>query len=123
DDALPRTKAEDIPFPTYWVHDPEPISANAGAHRFVWNLHYAFPSEVHTSFYGPKPPLALPGKYTVKLTVNGQSQSQPLVLKMDPRVKTSQGDLERVFRAESRIGKNLANLSTAVKQAQELQTN
>src|ERR1700674_1891902 len=123
DDVLPKTKAEDIQFPLYWAHDPEPISTKSGAHRFVWDLHYAFPADVHTSFYGPKPPLALPGKYTVKLTVNGLSQSQPLELKMDPRVRTSQADLEKMFRAESRVAKNLADLSIAMKQAQELQTN
>jgi photosystem II stability/assembly factor-like uncharacterized protein len=121
DDVLPKTKPEDMQFPVYWVHDAEPISANAGMHRFVWDLHYAFPPEVHLSFYGPKPPLALPGKYTVKLTVNGQSQSQQFVLKMDPRVKTSQADLEKMFRAETRVAKNLADLSTAMKHAQELQ--
>jgi photosystem II stability/assembly factor-like uncharacterized protein len=123
DDVLPKTKAEDMQFPMYWVHDPEPLSAAAGAHRFVWDLHYAFPPDVHTSFYGPKPPLALPGKYTVKLIVNGQSESQPLVLEMDPRVKTSQADLEKMFQAESRVAKNLADLSTAMKHAQELQAN
>jgi len=123
DDVLPKTKAEEMQFPMYWVHDPEPLSAKAGAHRFVWDLRYAFPADVHTSFYGPKSPLALPGKYTVKLTVNGQSHSQPLVLKMDPRVKTSQTDLEKMFRAESRVAKNLADLSAATKHAQELQAN
>jgi hypothetical protein len=30
----------------------------------------------------------MPGNYTVKLTVNGQTYTQPLVVKMDPRVKT-----------------------------------
>jgi photosystem II stability/assembly factor-like uncharacterized protein len=123
DDVLPETKAEDMQFPMYWVHDAEPISATAGMHRFVWDLHYAFPGDVHTSFYGPKAPWALPGKYTVKLTVNGQSHTQPLVLKMDPRVKTSQADLEKMFRAESRVAKNLADLSTGMKHAQELQAN
>jgi hypothetical protein len=42
---------------------------------------------------------------------------------MDPRVKTSQADLEKMFRAESRVAKNLADLSTAMKLAQELQAN
>jgi photosystem II stability/assembly factor-like uncharacterized protein len=123
DDVLTKTKPEDLQFPMHWVHDPEPISASAGAHRFVWDLHYAFPADVHTSFYGPKPPLALPGKYTVKLTVNGRSHSQPLVLKMDPRVKTSRADLEKMFRVESRVAKNLADLSTAMKHAQQLKVN
>jgi len=123
DDVLPKTKAEDTQFPMYWVHDPEPLSAKAGAHRFVWDLHYTFPADVHTSLYGPKAPLALPGKYTVKLTVNGQSHSQQLVLKIDPRVKTSQADLEKMFGAESRVAKNLEDLSAATKHAQELQAN
>jgi hypothetical protein len=123
DDVLPKTKAEDMQFPMYWVQDPEPLSAKAGAHRFVWDLHYAFPPDVHTSFYGPKAPLALPGNYTVKLTVNGQSHSQPLVLKMDPRIKASQADLEKMFGAESHVAKNLADLSAAMKHAQELQAN
>ena len=30
----------------------------------------------------------MPGAYLVKLTVDGQSYTQPLTLKMDPRVKT-----------------------------------
>jgi photosystem II stability/assembly factor-like uncharacterized protein len=123
DDVLPKTKAEDMQFPMYWVHDPESLSAAAGTHRFVWDLHYAFRADVHTSFYGPKAPLALPGKYTVKLTVNGQSHSQQLILKMDPRIKTSQADLEKMFRAESHVAKNLADLSIAMKHAQELQAN
>jgi hypothetical protein len=123
DDVLPKTKAEDLQFPMSWVRNPEPISAKAGAHRVVWDLHYAVPADVHTSFYGPQAPWALPGKYTVKLTVNGQSHFQPLILKMDPRVKTSQADLEKMFRAESRVAKNLADLSAAMKHAQELQTN
>jgi photosystem II stability/assembly factor-like uncharacterized protein len=123
DDVLAKTKGEDMQFPMYWVHEAEPISATAGLHRFVWDLHYAFPADVHTSFYGPKAPLALPGKYTIKLTVNGQSYSQPLLLKMDPRVKTSQADLEKMFRTESRVAKNLADLSTAMKQAQGLEAN
>jgi hypothetical protein len=42
---------------------------------------------------------------------------------MDPRVKTSQADLEKMFRAESRVAKNLTDLSTAMKHAQELQVN
>jgi hypothetical protein len=41
---------------------------------------------------------------------------------MEPRVKASQADLEKMFRAESRVAKNLEQLSIAMKHAQELQT-
>jgi hypothetical protein len=33
-------------------------------------------------------PWVLPGSYTVKLTVNGNNYTQPLTVRMDPRVKT-----------------------------------
>ncbi|HEY8715425.1 MAG TPA: hypothetical protein VIM00_08575, partial [Candidatus Acidoferrum sp.] len=117
DDVLPKTKPEDLEFPPFWIHEQKPLSAGAGMHRFIWDLHYAFPEIVHTSVFGPNPPLAVPGNYTVKLAVAGQSFSQPLVIKMDPRVKTSQADLERMFQAESRLAKNLGELSAALKAA------
>jgi photosystem II stability/assembly factor-like uncharacterized protein len=122
DDVLPKTKPEDMEFPMNWVHDPEPISAKAGMHRLVWDLHYAFPESVPGSYFGPLPPTAVPGTYTIKFTANGQTQSQPLVLKMDPRVKTSQADLEKMFQAESRITRNVGELSSALKKSEELQS-
>jgi hypothetical protein len=38
-----------------------------------------------------------PGTYTVKLTVNGRSYSQPIVVKQDPRVKTSALAMQQVY--------------------------
>ena len=42
-------------------------------------------------------PWVMPGDYTVTLTVNGKSLAQPLTVKMDPRVRTSAGDLQAQF--------------------------
>jgi hypothetical protein len=39
----------------------------------------------------------MPGNYTAVLTVNGKKYEQALRLVMDPRVKTSSGDLKRQF--------------------------
>jgi photosystem II stability/assembly factor-like uncharacterized protein len=93
------------PIPMYWVRPTQILSAEQGMHRFVWNLHYAPPDALEREFpisaivhNTPLVPLgawALPGSYTVKLTVNGQSYSQPLSLKMDPRTKTSIEDLRK----------------------------
>jgi len=33
--------------------------------------------------------MAMPGKYIVKLTVDGKTYEQPLTVRMDPRIKTS----------------------------------
>jgi photosystem II stability/assembly factor-like uncharacterized protein len=70
------------------------IPAAAGMNRFVWNLRYDDPVQIPGAFYSgnpPRGPIAMPGAYTVKLTVNGTSQSAPLELMLDPRVKSAPG--------------------------------
>ena len=42
-------------------------------------------------------PWAVPGHYTVQLTANGKTLSQPLTVTMDPRVKASAADLQEEF--------------------------
>jgi hypothetical protein len=87
-------------------------SPEAGFHRFVWDLHYAPPDSLNHEFpisaiyrNTPELPLgavALPGRYVVKLTVNGKSQEQPLTLRMDPRIKTPAAELRAQFEMETR---------------------
>jgi len=99
--------AGEHPIPMYWVRPQQILSSQAGMHRFVWNLHYTPPKALEFEFPiaailrdTPKYPLgawALPGEYTVKLTVEGQNHSQPLRLVMDPRIKTSPEDLRKQF--------------------------
>ena len=75
-----------------WRRTPEPLSAAAGMHRWVWDLR---PTPTGGrgggggggGVFGGFPPTVLPGMYTVKLTVNGKQLTQPLRVKMDPRLK------------------------------------
>jgi photosystem II stability/assembly factor-like uncharacterized protein len=99
--------AAEHPIPMYWVRPTEILSAEAGMHRFIWDLHFAPPDSLGHEFPisailhdTPQYPLgawALPGHYTVKLTVNAKAYTQPLTLKMDPRIKTSEADLHKQF--------------------------
>jgi photosystem II stability/assembly factor-like uncharacterized protein len=98
------------PIPMYWVRPPQTLSSAAGMHRFVWDMHFPPPEALNREFPisaiihdTPQYPLgafALPGSYTVKLTVAGRSYTQPLTVKMDPRIKTSEGDLRKQFEME-----------------------
>jgi hypothetical protein len=102
--------AAENPIPMYWVRPTQILSAAAGMHRFVWDLHYPPPESVGHEFPisaivhdTPRTPigaLALPGEYLVKLTVDGKSYNQPLTLRMDPRIKTSVADLQKQFTME-----------------------
>ena len=78
------------------------IKAEAGLNRFVWDLRY---EEAHRvpGYYlyeyngGARGPVAVPGRYQVRLTAAGQTQTSEFELTLDPRVKVSQADLEQQF--------------------------
>ena len=69
-----------------WETVPSRLSTSAGMHRFVWSLLYPAPEALQDGA-GEGGVWALPGRYSVKLTVDGKSYSQPLTLLLDPRVK------------------------------------
>jgi hypothetical protein len=121
DDVLPRTNPKNVPIAMEWVRDPAALSAEPGMHRFVWDLHYALPQSVHRTFYGLAGVWSLPGNYTVKLTADGRSASQELVVKMDPRISTAEGGLRQEFVAASRISARLGEVARAQERAEELQ--
>jgi len=91
--------------PDYWIRPPRLLSAQAGMHRFVWDLRgpdpkvqnfgYPISAVVRNTVKEPAGVWALPGTYTARLTANGKSYSRPLVVRMDPRVKLPAAVLAR----------------------------
>ncbi len=106
-DDPPEQPVEGRNIPDYWIRPPQVLASGPGLHRFVWDLHYPPPAGVDFSYpiaaiYSNTPQVpqgtwALPGTYTVRLTVNGKRYAQPFVLKMDPRVKTPTLGLQRQY--------------------------
>ncbi|MGH9487710.1 MAG: VPS10 domain-containing protein [Terriglobales bacterium] len=95
----------------YWPAAPRVISTQAGEHRTWWDMHYnPIPgvasrggdgdngAVLHRTEPTVAAPLAPPGNYSVKLTVDGHSYTQPFVFKEDPRVKTPLAGLEQLYR-------------------------
>jgi len=80
--STPATPASTFPpnVTTMWRATPTVFSAAAGLHRVVWN-----PAGGGRGRGGRGAAPAGPGTYTVKLTVNGKTYTQPLVVKKDPR--------------------------------------
>jgi photosystem II stability/assembly factor-like uncharacterized protein len=98
---------DNLPYPTYWFRPPQVLSAKAGMQRFVWDLHYAPPEGMRRSYpmsaishntpTSPLGPWVQPGAYTVRLTVDGKVFTQPMMVKLDPRVKISGAVLKQQF--------------------------
>jgi photosystem II stability/assembly factor-like uncharacterized protein len=101
------------------------IKPEEGLNRFVWDLHYEEANRVPGYFLweyneGAKGPLALPGNYQVRLTANGKSVTAPFEVKIDPRVTTSQSDLEKQFKLEMNVREQLNRVYEAVNQIQDV---
>jgi photosystem II stability/assembly factor-like uncharacterized protein len=110
--------------PPYWVRPPRVLPARAGVHRWVWDLRYAAPLSVTRGYpisavpfatpQVPEGPLALPGRYVVRLTVDGQRLEAPLTLTQDPRVGASTQALEEQLHLATRLATLLTDSSRAV---------
>ncbi len=101
---------ERAPFPDYWLMTAEDrsLATGAGTNRSNWDLRYDDPPGYNPDIVNqmnvapgqvtpaPHGPLALPGTYTLKLIVDGQTyNTQTVVVHNDPRV----GEAARVMSA------------------------
>jgi photosystem II stability/assembly factor-like uncharacterized protein len=121
---------KNLDIPTYWIRPTQVLSAKAGMQRFVWDVHYSLPRGLPrtypmTAVYRDTPsmpmgPWALPGEYQIKLTVNGQSYSRPLVLKMDPRVKTPPEGLAQQFALAMGCSEQIQKIQTTLAEIRDL---
>ena len=106
-DKPPQPDLKKLKIPRYWIRPLESLSANRGMHRFLWDMHYTPITGVEPDYPmaavyrdtppAPTSPWVMPGDYTIVLTANGKSYTQPLTVKMDPRVKMSAAELQNQF--------------------------
>jgi photosystem II stability/assembly factor-like uncharacterized protein len=116
--------------PLYWIRMPKQLAAGAGMHRWVWDLHEESPTVLrheypisaipHDTPRVPLGPTVLPGKYTVRLSVGENKLTAPLVVKLDPRVKTSEAGLRQQFELEHKLSELLSSSSKAIIQGRSL---
>jgi photosystem II stability/assembly factor-like uncharacterized protein len=102
---------KELNVPLYWIRPPQVLSAQAGAHRFIWNLRTAPPESVfhdypisaipHDTPREPVGALVLPGTYTVQLQAGDQTILQKFEVKMDPRVSVTPEGLAQQFQLET----------------------
>lgn len=93
DDKYPAVDPNTLSIPAFWVRTPEPLATTAGMHRWIWDLRPTPPPRQAGvgggggGGFGRGVANVLPGTYTVRLTVDGKSYTQSLLVKMDPRSK------------------------------------
>ena len=96
---------------------PVRVPANAGMNRFVWDMRYpdasSFPGMIYWAA-SSRGPVAVPGNYSVKLTVDGKTFSQPFVIRKDPRMAGSQQDLQKQLDLSLQIRDKVTQANDAV---------
>jgi photosystem II stability/assembly factor-like uncharacterized protein len=118
--------------PDWWPRPPMNLSTAAGMHRFLWDMHYepmpGAPRRLdgdeavrHETPLIPSSPWIMPGHYTVTLTVAGRSYTQPLTVKMDPRVQTSPSALQQQLDASLKAYQEAMAAGAALAQVRDLE--
>ncbi|HWZ30575.1 MAG TPA: hypothetical protein VNX18_04550 [Bryobacteraceae bacterium] len=96
---------------------PTRLDKTAGMHRFVWDLRYPGPWMNANRPEGPGGPAAVPGKYSVKLTVGTWTSTQPFTLVEDPRITkagVTEANLREQFDHNMRVRELVSDVNKAV---------
>jgi photosystem II stability/assembly factor-like uncharacterized protein len=122
DEPAKGVDSSTLEFPASWAPPPPALPTGPGMHRWIWDLHYA----ALPGTGGGRPhyggwrgvsggPWAPPGRFAVRLTVDGASTTRPFTVAMDPRIKTPPADLATQFdvsmqaaRAETEAARSIA---------------
>ena len=97
------------------------VPKEQGLNRFTWDLAYPGPRD-GSGRVGSNGPTAVPGRYQVRLTANGATQTQPLVLREDPRVAkdgVTLADLRDQFDHNMRVRDLVSDVNRAVARVRE----
>lgn len=109
----PVREAARPPEPNFWIAPPFRLPAEAGGNRTNWDLRADAPAALTHSFEinanpgltppSPQGPLVPPGEYTLRLTVDGKSYTQPVRVVNDPRSPASSADVRAQYALEMRV--------------------
>ena len=110
--------------PDYWIRPPQGLAASVGLHRFVWDLRHAPPAVAGYSYpmaavagatpRAPQGSIVPPGVYTVRVRVDAAEFTAPLVVRMDPRVKTLPAGLTLQYTTSRAIDAALARVAVTL---------
>jgi hypothetical protein len=106
------------------------VGTHQGANRFIWDMRYEGPTQVADGkkdrraamMEGTLAPRATPGTYQVQLTVNGNTHTQSFNVLKDPRIDTSESDLEAQFNLKAQIRDQISSVNEAVNQIRSIRS-
>jgi len=96
---------------------PARVAVKQGLNRFVWDARYPdakdFPGLIMWAG-SARGPAAPPGQYQVRLSVAGQTKTQPFAIVRNPRISATDADLHAQFTLASQINAKVGAANEAV---------
>ena len=118
--------AEDDPDTGKDHHKKPVLPVKVGVNRFVWDLRYQGAKPIRGSKVDGGNPLegppVLPGTYTIRLTVDGQTLTTPVLVRQDPRIEERPAALEEQLKQALTLRDEISRLSEMVKGLRSVRT-
>ena len=99
------------------------VPIEKGLNRFEWDMRYpdavSFPGMIYWAA-SSRGPIAVPGSYTVKLTVGGKTFTQPFTIRKDPRMGGSVADLQKQLDLSLQLRDKVTQTNEAVIQIRDI---
>ncbi len=100
---------------------PPRVGTAAGINRFTWDMRYegavVFPGMIMWAAQPQRGPAAPTGKYTVRVTANGEAKTRDFTVSLDPRLVAegiSEADLLEQFKLSIRVRDKVSEANQAV---------
>jgi len=102
------------------------LATDPGIQRAVWDLAWEgvkpIPRAKLDAGDPEEGPLAVPGTYTVRLTVDGRSLTAPLTIQSDPRVRLIDAELQAQLTFALKVRDDLSKLTALVARVRSIRT-
>jgi photosystem II stability/assembly factor-like uncharacterized protein len=101
----------------------KPEKLHPGMNRFLWDFRYPTAVEVKGAYHAgrsvmpPIGPEVVPGMYYAVLTYGDNTQNQSFIIKLDPRLSTTQAELQQRFDLLMKLQKAMNRLDIALNHA------
>jgi photosystem II stability/assembly factor-like uncharacterized protein len=99
------------------------LGYKAGLNRFAWDMRHDSPAVVpNAALWGRagRGPVALPGNYSVRLTVKGKAYTQPFALMANPASTVTAEELREQFDLGVAVNKELVAVNDAILEIRQL---
>jgi photosystem II stability/assembly factor-like uncharacterized protein len=100
---------------------PARVGIKQGINRFTWDMRYegatVFPGMIMWAAQPQRGPAAPTGRYTVRMTANGETKSREFEVTLDPRLKAAgitEADLDQQFELSRRVRDKVSEANQAV---------